>query len=119
VASGVGGTGAGTAVAGGGLLVGPDTTFGKVLLLLSPATSVLAGTLLFYAHMNLRRWLEDREADRARGRLREALHDPDVPEDKKAAFRQLLGEFEHETITRGLERARNIGQVPPPPSHGD
>src|SRR4051812_17270270 len=88
LASGVGGTGAGTAVAGSGLVVGPETTIGKVLLLISPATSVVAGTLLFYAHMNLRRWLEDREADRARARLREALDNPNVPEAKKALFRE-------------------------------
>ena len=62
VIAGVGGTSTGTMLVGGGLLAGPETTIGKILLLLSPATSILAGSLFFYLHMSINRWLEDREA---------------------------------------------------------
>jgi hypothetical protein len=112
VISGLGGTGTGTMMAGGGLQAGPETTLGKVLLLMSPATSVVAGSLLLYLHMTVNRWLEDREADRARGKLRRALDDPHVPEPDKEEFRRLLAGFERSQIERELERVRAIGRVP-------
>jgi hypothetical protein len=114
VMSGLGGTGTGTIFAGGGLQVGPETTIGRVLLLISPATSVVAGSLLFYLHVSVNRWLEDREARRARMTLERALDNPQVPEVDKEEFRQLLVGFERDRITRELKRVGAVGTVPEP-----
>jgi hypothetical protein len=110
--SGVGGTGSGTGLVGAGLLVGPDTTLGKILLLISPATSVIVGTTLYYLHVSLNRWLESRAAAAARPTLERAINNPLVPEEDKARFRNQLAIFEEGVIAREMERVRLIGTVP-------
>jgi len=85
------------------------------MLLASPLTSLLAGTLLFYFHVNVNRWLEDREAKRARGILDEALDDDHVPDDVKDDFRQLLAGHHRDRIMRELERVTAVGDVPKRP----
>jgi hypothetical protein len=110
--SGVGGTGSGTGLVGAGLLVGPDTTLGKILLLISPATSVIVGTTLYYLHVSLNRWLESRAAAAARQTLERAINNPLVPEEDKARFRNQLAIFEEGVIAREMERVRLIGTVP-------
>lgn len=110
--SGIGGGSTGTAVAGAGLQVGPETTLGKILLLASPATSVVAGQLFFYLHVNVNRWLEDRQARRARSLLKQALDDPDVPDEVKREYRELLGGHYRDRITREMARVTAIGHIP-------
>jgi hypothetical protein len=60
--SGLGGTGSGTGLVRAGLLLGPETTVGKILLFISPVTSVIAGSTLYYLHVSLNRWFESRPA---------------------------------------------------------
>jgi hypothetical protein len=112
VVAGVGGTSTGTAVVGLGLLSGPETTLGRVLLLASPATSVVTGSLFYYLHLTLNRWLEDREATRARETLKRALDDPDVPDDDKVEFRKLLANHHRGRILRQFARVDALGDVP-------
>lgn len=103
---GAGGTG--TILAGAGLQAGSDTTLGKVLLLASPATSVAAASALFLWHMMINRWLEDREAERARTIIARALDDPHVPASEKRDFRRLLARFERDQIERELRRVTAV-----------
>jgi hypothetical protein len=79
---------------GAGFEAGTDTTLGKILILISPATSVLVGSVVFYAHVSLNRWLESRAATRARKTLERAINNPNLPEDHKEDFRRQLAEFE-------------------------
>jgi hypothetical protein len=67
--SGVGGTGSGTGLVGLGFGVGPDTTAGKLLMLVAPATSIVVGGGLFYLHVSVNRWMETRAAGSARATL--------------------------------------------------
>jgi hypothetical protein len=107
-------------VAGAGLGIGPDTTIGKVLLLMSPATSVVSGACLFFAHARVRRWLEDKEAEQARADLKMALEDPDVSEEDKQEFKRLLSGYHRDRIERQLRRVRSAGEsgasIDPPTS---
>lgn len=106
VLSCVGGSGTGTMLAGTGLQAGPDTTLGTLLLLASPATSVLAAGALFYLHLMVNRWIEDREAERARAMLARAIDDPHVLESEKEDFRRLLARFERDQIEHELRRVQ-------------
>jgi hypothetical protein len=113
VVSGVGGTGSGTGLAGAGLYgFGPETTLGKALILASPVTSVLAGSLLFYAHVSLSRWLENRAATRARKTIERAINNENLPEAERDKFRTDLAKFERGVVARELERVEAIGAVP-------
>ncbi len=109
VVAGVGGAGTGTATAGGGLIVGPETTLGKVLLLASPAMTAVMTSALYYLHVSINRWFEDREAARARLTLQRAIANPDIPEPDKQEFREQLASFERTRIVRGIERVEAVG----------
>lgn len=109
VVAGVGGAGTGTAAAGGGLLVGPETTLGKILLLASPATTAIVTSLLYYLHVWVNNWFEDRVAARARVALQRAIANPDIEETDKQEFRSQLASFERTRIVRGIERVEAVG----------
>jgi hypothetical protein len=111
--SGVGGTGSGTGLVGLGFGVGPDTTAGKLLMLVAPATSIVVGGGLFYLHVSVNRWMETRAAGSARATLERAIKNPEIPEeDKKKEFRKQLAEFEKGVVARELERVEALGAVP-------
>jgi hypothetical protein len=110
--SGIGGTGSGTGLVGAGLTVGPETNLGRILLFVSPVTSVVVGSVFFHLHMNLNRWFETRAAGRARRALEEAISSPHLPEEAKARFRLQLVQFEESVVARELERVRLISALP-------
>lgn len=115
VPSGVGGTSAGVVLAGGGLEVGADTTVGKILLLLSPATSVVVGSLLFYLRIELGRYQEGRMVAKARRTLVDAIDNPRYTEPEREYFRKVLLQLDRTVVSRQLERVQAVGAVPDPP----
>lgn len=109
--SGLGGTGTGTGLAGVGLSIGADEALGQALLLVSPAAAIVCSGLLFYMHLAVHRWLEDREANRARATLKRALEDDDVPEADKEEFRSLLARHHRDRIARGFDRVNIVSRL--------
>jgi hypothetical protein len=114
VVAGVGGAGTGTAAAGGGLIVGPETTLGKILLLASPVMTAVVTSALYYLHVSVNRWFEDREASRARATLQKAIANPDIPDTDKEEFRELLANFERTQIVRVIERVEAVAESTSP-----
>lgn len=76
--------------------------------------SVVVTSGLYYMHLSVNRWLENRAADRARKTLDRAINSPNVPEAEKEKFRKQLAEFEQGVVARELERVQLVGSPPAP-----
>ena len=111
IGPGVTGTGVGTAQVGGGLEVGTDTTLGKILVLASPLTSVVVGGLTVYLQASWGRYLEARQAAKARKTLQRAIDNDRLPDADRERFRQLLADLEHGVVARDLERVGLVGTI--------
>lgn len=107
VPAGISGTSAGTALSGGSLGVGPESTLGKVMLLVSPLTSVVVGSLFFYLQAELARYLEARMVSKARTTVENALDNPRYTETEHEHFRGVLLDVDTLAITRRLEWIRD------------
>lgn len=97
-----GGALTGLGSASGGLTVGPETTLGKLLILASPLTTLLADYAVVQGREALARWEERRPFRRARKTLKRGIKDPDTPEARKAIYREQLADLRDVEINQHL-----------------
>jgi hypothetical protein len=89
-----------------------ESTLGKVMLLLSPLTSVVVGSLFFYLQAGFARYLEARRVAKARTTVESALDNPRYTETEREHFREVLLRVDTLAIARRLEWIRDRVRVP-------
>ena len=94
----------GVGSATGGLVVGPETLLGKILIIASPVTSVSIDYAVIRGRATLERWEEDEPIRRLRRRLKRAIRDRHTPEDRKVLYRRQLADLHDAAIAREFAR---------------
>ena len=108
VAGRAGGALTGVGSASGGLVIGPDTVAGKVLIIASPLVSLLVDYAAVQTRAALGRWEALRPLRQAKRTLKAAIKDPHVTEEHKASYRERLAELHDVQIDSAVARARAV-----------